>query len=79
MKFFVAQTSITFFSQKVEKLNISAIYDFYFFSESSFVIYLFLICKKKKKIQPPGEPRKHRLGDVLKRRSNYKFNIILSY
>ena len=29
-------------------------------------------------LQPPGEPREHRQGEVLRGRSKSKFNVILS-
>ena len=35
--------------------------------------------KKEIQLQPPGEPREHRLGEVLNGRSKSKFNITLSY
>ena len=62
-------------------LNISAIY------ESIIIIFpvnlpLVFINKFRKKViqlQPPGEPREHRIGEVLQGRSKYKFNIILSF
>ena len=49
-----------------------------FFSESSYgIIYNFL--NQDIQIQPPGEHRERRLGEVLQGRSKSKFNIILSY
>ena len=38
-----------------------------------------IIRKKEIQLQPPGEPREHRLGEVLQGRSKSKFNIILSF
>ena len=37
------------------------------------------IFTEKNLIQSPGEPREHRLGEVLQGSSKSKFNIILSY
>ena len=40
---------------------------------------LVFIRKKEIQLQPPGEPRDHRLGEVLQGRSKSKFYIILSF
>ena len=34
------------------------------------------LLRKKIQLQPPGEPREHRLGEVLKGRSKSKFDIL---
>ena len=41
--------------------------------------FYFYFVKKKCKSNPPGEPREHRLGEVLQGKSKPKLNIILSY
>ena len=51
----------------------------YFFSKSSFDIYTYKFRMKEIQLQPSGEPREHRLGEVLQGWSKSKFNIILSF
>ena len=83
--FFLAQTSITrFFTSsfpKFEKLNISATYKsiIIIFSVNLPLVFIYKFRKKEIQLQPPGEPREHRLGQVLQGRSKSKFNIILSF
>ena len=66
MKIFVAQTSSSFFSSIVEKLNISLIYEaiIVIFSVSLPMVNLNKFCKREILIQLPGEPREQHLGDV---------------
>ena len=42
------------------------------------VLNIYKFRKKEIQLQSPGEPREHRLGEVLQGRSKSKFNIILS-
>ena len=43
------------------------------------LVFIHNLCKKENQLQPPGEPREHRLGEVLQGRSKSNFNIILSF
>ena len=64
-------------------LNISAIYKsiIIIFSVNFPLVFIYKFRKDffKNQIQPLGEPREHRLGEVLQGRSKLKFNIILSF
>ena len=42
-------------------------------------MYIYKFRKNVIQLQPPGEPREHRLGKALQGRSKSKFNIILSF
>ena len=48
------------------------------FSVNLPLVYIYKFRKKETKIQPPGEPREHRLGEALQGTSKSKFYIILS-
>ena len=43
------------------------------------LVFIHNLCKKENQLQPPGEPREHRLGEVLQGRSKSNFNIILHF
>ena len=43
------------------------------------LVFIYKFRKKEIQIQPPGEPREHRLGEVLQGRWKSKCNIILSF
>ena len=64
-------------------LNISAIYKsiIIIFSVNFPLVFIYKFRKDFfiNQIQPLGEPREHRLGEVLQGRSKLKFNIILSF
>ena len=67
MKLCVAQISITrFFSRKIERLNISAIYKSIIIicAVNISLLFIYKFRKKEIQLQPPREPREHRLGEV---------------
>ena len=49
------------------------------FSVNLPLVFTYKFRKKEIQLQPPEEPREHRLGEVLQGRSKSKFNIILSF
>ena len=54
-------------------------YHIIFFSLNLILVIIFKCHFDTFQNQPPGEPRKHHLGEVLQGRSKSKFNITLSY
>ena len=57
--------------KKVEKLNISSLYFsiIIIFSMNLHLVFIYKFRKKDIQLQPPGEPREHRLDEVLQGRS----------